>query len=177
MSYTEVWLFSEGDDDHRFLEHLIVPLLEREYTCVTHYDYAQTSPPKVAKFLSHLQHQGIDYIFFGDIDSHPCITLCKQRLEERYGVPDLENIIIVVREIESWYLAGIDCKRRRKLGLQNMPRQTDNLSKEQFNSSTPSKARTRIALKHKILEAFCVSLARKNNRSFRYFTDKYDLCN
>ena len=78
----------------------------------------------------------------------------------------------MVKEIESWYLAGLDEKALKKLGIHKRIRTTDNVTKEEFNQLIP-KNMPRIEFMRKILESYNVEIAKERNRSFGYFLNKW----
>ena len=177
MSYSEIWLFFEGRDDERFLERLVVPSLEREYTCVILYPYAQKKRQNVVKFLTNLQRRGIDYIFFRDMNSCPCATKSKDELHAKYTVLDLNRVVVVISAIEGWYLAGLGPDEADQLKA-SVPSRTDNIGHAEFDRIVPEHyERSRIPFMRDIIDVFAIDVARDNNPSFRYFTDKYDLAN
>jgi hypothetical protein len=85
-----------------------------------------------------------------------------------------EKIRIVIREIESWYLAGLnnDACRKLKIPVFN---DTNEVIKEKFDSLIPKKFQESridfmqelLALKHYDLET-----AKQKNRSFHYLFQK-----
>jgi hypothetical protein len=59
-----------------------------------------------------------DYLFFKDIDDATCATRSKGDLQARlqYLVPE-DRIVIVIKEIEGWYLAGLTVRASQKLNI------------------------------------------------------------
>jgi len=86
---------------------------------------------------------------------------------------DPENILVVIKEIESWYLAGLDDHACITLDLKPCTL-TDGITKEQFNSLIPKKFDSRVNFMIEILKIFSIETAKTKNRSFRYFIEKYD---
>ncbi len=64
------------------------------------------------------------------------MTARKQKTVGKYARLDEGRIQVVVEEIESWYLAGLDDERSEKLGMRRF-RATDTVSKEQFDALIP----------------------------------------
>jgi len=172
MTYKRLWVLLEGNDDERFFERVIKPIFENTYDFVRPWQYAQKRAEKVKNFLRSIKSIGSDYFFWGDINSLPCVTAKKTRIKRRYGARvDIDNVIIVVQEIESWYLAGLDNKSCKELGLRIF-RSTDNITKEQFNSLMPKKFDSRIDFMVEMLKRFRTEKAKQKNRSFSYFMAK-----
>ena len=172
MAYRRLWVLLEGNDDERFFERVIKPIFEKKYDSVRSWLYAQKQTKTVKNLLRSIKAMGSDYFFWGDINSLPCMTAKKNRITKRYGAGlDINNIIIVVKEIESWYLAGLDDKARKELGIRTFSN-TDNITKEKFEELIPKKFDSRIDLMMEILKRFSVETAKQKNRSFNYFMSK-----
>ena len=169
MSYRRLWVFVEGSDDERFFTSVIEPICQETYSFVKPFRYAQEKAEKVQAFLQSVRSMRSDYLLWGDINSLPCVTAKKDRLIADHGQAlTAKNIIVVIKEIESWYLAGLDSEASKKLGIK-VPGKTDELTKEDFDSLVPRKFDSRIDFMIEVLKRFSVATARKKNRSFDYF--------
>jgi hypothetical protein len=82
------------------------------------------------------------------------------------------NTLVVVREIESWCLAGL--KDDNPLGLR-VPTDTSRLTKEQFNDAMPKGFDSRIAYMIEVLKHFDIRTATTRSRSFLYFAQRCGL--
>ena len=172
MKYKQVWILLEGDDDERFFEVIIKPALENKYDFVRAWQYAQEPRKRTRDFLKSIKAMNSDYLFLADINDLPCVTAKKQKIVKKYNnIIDVRTVIVVVKEIESWYLAGLDDKSCKELKIRTI-RRTDNITKEQFNKRIPQKFDSRIDFMVEILKRFFVETAKKKNRSFAYFTKK-----
>jgi len=80
----------------------------------------------------------------------------------------------VVKEIESWYLAGLDDDASSFLGLPAFSA-TDTVTKEDFNELIPEKFDSRIDFMMEMLKYFLPGVAVGKNRSFAYFIHKHHL--
>jgi hypothetical protein len=167
-----VWV--EGNDDQRLMEVVAKPSFQEVYRYVAIRSYAQMKKSDVNKFLRATPYLPADYIFVGDLDNAQCITQRKAILQQEFPPLDAANIIVVSREIESWYLAGITNEACRSLGIK-APAATDTLSKEEFNQFMPNRFDSRIDWMREILENFSIETARTRNSSFEYFARKYQL--
>ena len=83
-----------------------------------------------------------------------------------------DNIFVVIKEIESWYLAGLDKETLKKLGISYSEKRTDLLTKERFDQLMSNKYVSRIDFMQEILENFQVETAKQKNKSFNYFFKK-----
>ncbi len=174
MSAHRLYLFVEGNDDERFFANVIVPLLEPRYKSVHIVKFACMKRVNVCRLIRSIHRMNDEYLLFADIDNEPGVKAKKHILMERFDALDSRNIVVIIREIESWYLAGLDEAAERDLSL---PRHlsTDSLSKEYFNSHIPRRFVSRIAFMLEILTRFSVLVACGKNRSFRYFITRYHL--
>ena len=106
MPYKRLYLLVEGDDDARFVDRVVIPRLRSRYDFVQSWKFAQERRKKVNAFLKSIKAMGAEYLLLADINAHPCFPKKRTALQEAF--PELEGgkTVIVVREIESWYLAG-----------------------------------------------------------------------
>jgi hypothetical protein len=168
-----IYVFLEGDGDERFFNMILRPMLDCGYAAVVAWQYAQRSKEDVIKALQSVRDGKADYLFLRDIDTCPCVTAGKQDLLERYrNRIDPSRAVVVSREIESWYLAGLDDESRRKLEISpNRHRHTDHLTKEQFVALMPAKFDSVVDFMNEILSRFDVGEAKNRNQSFCYLMD------
>ncbi|MDW8120810.1 MAG: hypothetical protein RMK62_00670 [Armatimonadota bacterium] len=168
-----LFIFVEGAADERFFRTVVVPLLqEKGYGC-TIVRYAEAERTHINRLLKSITEAGGDYIFVADINASPCVTAKKDLLCKRYPMLSRDRTVIVIREIESWYVAGPDPRSRRRFGIQK-EEATDHLTKDQVEKSVPLRYRgSKAYLHYEMLKRFDVSLVKKNNASFQYFLRKY----
>ncbi|MBN1508993.1 MAG: hypothetical protein JW955_19255 [Sedimentisphaerales bacterium] len=174
MNRRLVLVFLEGADDERFFDGVIRPILAQRYDNVVPWKYAQRSKDDVKKALKSVQDQKANCLFLVDINTHPCVSARKQGLLDTYGKRiDPSWIVVVVSEIESWYLAGLDDEHALELGLSPV-HHTDRLTKEQFAGMVPRRLDSVAAFMNEILKSFRIETAKTRNRSFCYFMDKLE---
>ncbi|RDV80898.1 hypothetical protein [Ammonifex thiophilus] len=178
-----LYIFVEGPRDEDFFRRAIVgPYLSESYA-VHIVKYAEKKSPfknigGLIKTIRRRKEKGedLEYIFVVDLDECPCITGRKQDILQKFSsvLGNLEEarreldrrILVVVKEIESWYLAGLN-------GDENLPETTEELTKEDFEKLAQDKRCSHIELMNRILDNFSVEIAAKKNRSFCYFCNKY----
>jgi predicted ATP-dependent endonuclease of OLD family len=170
-----MWIFVEGKDDRRFVNAILLPILKKEYDYVDAWEYAQEPPKKTIDFLRAMKSMKSDCLFLADIDDSPCVTAKKDRLLERFRhALEPAEAFVVAKEIESWYVAGVDDQACRELGIASLSR-TDNLTKEQFRRMMPKRFNDSVVdFTREILQEFRIELARVKNRSFGYLMDKLE---
>lgn len=172
MYNKQLFIFLEGDDDERFFENIVRPLLQNRYSIVRFWKYSQKKQEKVANFIKSINAMNADYIFTGDLNSAPCITFKKGKITNEYNQIAEDKIIIVAKEIESWYLAGLDENTSKKLSIRKKIRSTDTITKEDFNRLIP-KSMPRIEFMRKILDNYNIEIGKEKNSSFGYFLNKW----
>lgn len=173
MGYIRLFILVEGDDDERFFEKIIEPKLQEKYNFVKTWRYATLKKEKIDNFLRSIRAMDADYIYVTDINNSSCVTAKKQETQEKLRNIDGDRIIVVIKEIEGWYLGGLDNTGSQKFGIPSYSA-TDNITKEQFNSSIPKRFDSRIEFLLEILKIFSIEIAKQKNGSFRYFIEKYN---
>ena len=164
----------EGPDDERFFDRLIRPIYEHIYDYVQHWEYSQQKLEKVNGFLNSINPiPHADYIFVADMDDSPCITAKKERITSQFKKLSEDRILVVCREIESWYLAGLNDDSRRQIKIRRRFNKTDRISKEQFDSMMPEGFDSKIDFMQEIMKLFDRETASTKNTSFEYFMRKY----
>ncbi len=173
MPYRRLFILIEGDDEERFIQAVLEPLFLSQYDHVQVWQYAQETPRKTRNLIRSIQSMGADCIFIRDFDRGPCITSIKEAVQKKYGKHiNAESILVVVREIEGWYAAGINSDAAAELDIDALAT-TDDLTKEQFNQSAPKRFGSSIVFKREVLKRFDMDTARRKNKSFAYFHRKY----
>ncbi len=179
MNYSLLYLWVEGSDDERFMQKVVCPQFRQHYQSIQIIQYSKKSYQERAKFLNSIIKMGADYIYFADINSKPCVTAKKQEIKAGLQNIEEDKIVIVVKEIESWYLAGVSRSHYKLLGVDRFYQKyktSDNANKEKFEQLMSNNFDSRIDFMQEILKHFNLETARNNNSSFQYFFDKYRSC-
>jgi hypothetical protein len=179
VQYRRLYVLVEGNDDERLIERIIKPELEKRYHSVQLYRYAVQPPKKIENFLKSIVSMKADYMILTDINHSPCVTQRKNLLKTKKIKSRLvedDKIIVVIKEIESWYLAGLERETLKKLGISYSEKRTDSLTKERFDRLISDKYVSRIDFMQEILENFQVETAKQKNKSFNYFITKSNIC-
>ena len=172
MEYKGLFIWVEGEDDARFFENIMIPQLQKEYNFVKMIRYATMKREKINNFLKSIKLMSADYICVTDINSSPCVTSKKQKVKNNIRNIDEDRIIIVIKEIESWYLAGLSDIGSKKIKMRIF-RTTDTITKEQFNNLIPKNV-SRVNFMLEILKIFSIKIAKRKNKSFRYYIKKHN---
>jgi len=166
----------EGEDDIRFFGRIIKPLFVTRYDSVEIIPYASIKRSKVNNFLKSVRIMKNDYIFVADIDTERSVRDKKQLLYYHFSHVEGSSIVVVIKEIESWYYAGLSDESAQNLAVPDLSF-TDELTKEDFNRLIPRKYDSRIDFMFEILKYFSIDTARQKNHSFRFFINRYHLRN
>jgi hypothetical protein len=172
MPYTRLFLLVEGDDDERFVKRIVIPKLGARYDFVQAWKFAQERKEKVNAFLRSIKSMGADYLLLADLNTYPCFPKKKEALLQVFTELESTKTVIVVREIESWYLAGLEDDN--PLGVQ-VPTDASGVTKEQFNDTMPKGLDSRIAYMIEVLKHFDIRTAVARNPSFLYFAQRCGL--
>jgi hypothetical protein len=174
--YKKLYIFVEGVDDNRFFDRIAKILLMDKYNEIEIREYSQKTGEYINAFLKSIEKMGADYICQSDLDEAPCASKRKEKLIEKFSSFEESKIIVVKIEIESWYLALLDdnvCKRF-KIKPSDI-KNTDHITKEQFDMLIPRKFDSRVDFMVEILNCASIETARQRNTSFKYFVDKHCL--
>ena len=173
MVSRSLYVLLEGNDDERFFQRLLKPSLQMTYHKVRFWKYAREKRSRTLKFIRSLGKIGADFIFVRDIDSVPSVGLKKREIQESYdnAIPD-QSIVVVVMEIEGWYMAGPDPDYLGHLGIPIREWSTDSLTKEMFNQLIPPRM-SRIEFMNELLEHYDIDRGMRRNTSFSYFVEHW----
>ncbi len=176
MITSPLLILVEGADDMRFFERIIVPPLKRKFTDVKIWPYSKVCKERVKSFIKSIISMNGEYILVADIDSLPCVSEKKGWICEKYDTVDPKKIVIVVSEIESWYLCGIKPEDLRKIGIRNdQCKKIDNkncVTKEQFEKIIPESS-TRTNFLISVLDLYDLQRAKNKNPSLNYFYENW----
>ncbi|MCM3150278.1 hypothetical protein [Bacillus pumilus] len=176
MGYMKLIVFVEGFYDRYFFSEIIQPSLQSKYNHIQIIEYANDDLIKVDNYLKTLNQMrslGFDYIFIADMDNCCEYKQKKQKLKNKFKNVDVESIFLVMKEIEGWYLSGLDEKNKQKLRFK--PRQDcNNILKESFESSIPN-GKTKNDFLSEVIKVFKISVAKKQSPSFEYLCQNLGL--
>jgi hypothetical protein len=174
MKAGRLFILVEGNDDQRFFSRIIRPLFLHEYASVELISYASMKSAKVCRYIKGLMALRYDFIVVADIDQEPTVHHKKKVLMARFCNLHPDRVMVIVKEIESWYLAGLDDHASTVIGVRRLEH-TDFLTKEHFNRWIPRQYNSRIAFMVDCLQHFSIPVAIEKNKSFHYFIRHYHL--
>lgn len=174
LAKNRLYIWVEGFDDEIFFQRVICPLLEERYDYIQIIKYSGKNQTWQKNFLKNIDIMNDNYVFTADIDRAKCISTKKDSIKSKVTNIDESKIIVVIQEIESWYLAGLDDDACRLLGIKLKDNSTDFITKEDFNRLIPKRFQaSRINFMVEILDLFNINIAKQRNSSLKYFCDKY----
>lgn len=165
----KIALWAEGASDRRFFDAIIKPKLARHFDVVKIVEYSVRFS-QVNKLLQSMSHQGFEYLFVADQDETPCIGVRREKLRKRFPALDPTRIVVVRREIEAWYMAGVGKDAALGLRLKSLPQNCE--TKEQFLNLVAEPFTSSLDLMIELLGVFDYRLACEKNRSFAYLDSK-----
>jgi hypothetical protein len=174
--YKELFIFVEGYKDTLLFSKIVELIFRKQYNWVSLIEWAPKELSKTDNYFKSIKSESwdADYIFVTDINDAPCVTAKKGEIKRRFGSVDKDRIAVVKREIESWYLAGLDEDKCKDLKIPSF-RVTDDVTKEQFGKLISEGFGSEIYFMQELLKSFDIETAKKKNKSFRYFVEKYGL--
>jgi hypothetical protein len=144
---------------------------------ITKYDkvkiikYREVKREKIDTYIKSIKSMNNTYLYLTDFDYGPCTSHIKDDIRKQLPNTTNDRIIVVKRQIESWYAAGLDNSACRKLKIHF--NDTEVITKEQFRQSMPNEFNSVINFMIEVLRYFSTDIARKRNASFDYFFRKF----
>jgi predicted ATP-dependent endonuclease of OLD family len=174
MGYRQLYLFVEGPDDKRFFNRIIRELLSLKYDYIKLIEYAGLSKKELIGFTRGLKGGESDYMFVSDLNDAPCVSIRKEKIIQKYRNKQIakEKIVVVVKKIEGWYLAGLNEDNSKRLRTGNT-RNTEKIDKIAFDNARRKKFDSREDFMIELLNCYSVETATTKNRSFKYFIEKF----
>lgn len=167
-----IYILIEGNDDERLFSAKIKPEILNYYDYVKFIKWTHQKRDYIDRYIKSIKSMESDYIFIHDFNNSPCIANRKEKIKNAFKSLDENRIFIIVQEIESWYLAGLDEEASKNLKIKNL-KDTNFITKEQFNKLKPNKFHSRIDFMKEVLKNFSIETAKIKNKSFKYFFAKH----
>jgi len=167
-----IYILVEDLTDLKFCEAIIEPILNNKYTAVLFYKYARKKKDRIKQFIKSLNYDKLDYYILGDIDKNYNIENALKLIYEKTGkITKKENIILVIKEIECWYLAGLSDDLIKRYTISLDLSDTQKYCKEDFDEIIPA-GQSKIIFTNAILQTYNNKIAPSRNASLRCFLTK-----
>ncbi len=167
-----IYILVEDDWDRDYYEKILEPKLYEKYNQVIPYKYIRKPKPEVIKYVKVMLKIGADYYVLTDLNHSPSIECAKEKVSKRMGnLIDYDNIIVVIKEIECWIMAGMKDSILKQCPMSLNISNTEIYDKEEFlpmMSHNPSVFYTRI------LNTYDIDKALERNSSLTYFVNRID---
>ena len=162
----------EGPTDQMFFDNAIKKELEETYSKIHFIHYATRSNESNKMLVKILKQERLSYAVIADKNSALCSTDKKTSTIKRTGA-DSDKIIVVKTEIESWCAAGLNQSDAKSLNVV-FRTNTEEVTKEMlYSMMSKDKFQFKTDFLREILKKFSIEEAKKNNRSFQYFCQKF----
>ena len=165
-------MFVEGPTDQMFFENAIKKEMEETYSKIRFIMYARRPKEEIKRLIQTLKNGKTPYVVVTYINSALCSTDKKTSIITRTGA-DSDKIIVVKTEIESWCAAGLNQSDAESLNVV-FRTDTEDVTKEMlYSMMLEGRFQSKIDFLREILKKFSIEEAKRNNRSFQYFCQKF----
>jgi len=167
-----IFVLIEGNDDLAFFESVLKPYFEKDYFVAIPYRYSIKPNADVNKLIESSRSMKYDYLVFADLDTTKCVSTKKESLLKSYKKFEEKKIVIVKKEIESWYIAGIKDKKIKGF-RKSYAQKSETVDKEKFLEIFLKHYDSKLDLFQEILKYYSLETAIQNNSSLKYLFTKH----
>lgn len=128
-----IYVLVEGSDDKRFVNNVLSPLLKEKYGSYKVWEYAKKKDEAINNFIRSINSMNCDCLFLVDSDYSEAEDI-KRKYLTKFTQLQEDKISVVLREIEAWYLSGIDEESFSKKLSKRIPNDTSHITKEMFDT-------------------------------------------
>ena len=150
---------------------VLTPIFRSHYDHVEIWEYSQQTSAKFSRLLQAIISMNDDYLLIRDMDNRPCVTATKEEIASRISAVSWDRVVVVPREIEAWYLAGLNEAACDELGIDRVS-EIDTVTKERFDQFVGGRRQHQPTM-IEILRHYDVQVARQRSPSFAYFWQKH----
>lgn len=174
MDYKLIYFFIEGYYDRLFFKNIIEPILKEYGYLVELVEYSRKKSQETMRFINSIERMAFaDYLFISDLDKVKNVNTKIKQLVNTYDNLDENKVVIVIKEIESWYLAGLSSDVSEKIRIKSYPN-TEKIGKDKFYSIIRHlKNDNKIECYMDILDLYSLDIAKQKNNSFRFFIENF----
>ncbi|KKK41318.1 hypothetical protein LCGC14_2735510, partial [marine sediment metagenome] len=169
-----IGIFLEGDDDKRFFEKILKPFFSNFYP-----DYifniiryrANKSDEIIKNYIKSFRDDEWKFFFLRDFDRGPCYSEIFNKTIECFEQLEEDEIFIVCKSIEGWYLAGVNDIFLRERGVNEHFEDTEKISKFGLKRLFP-RGTTMTTIMINMLKDYDINIAIEKNQSLRRTINK-----
>lgn len=172
-----VLLLVEGPTDRRFFERIILPRARQRGLRFRVVEWSTLTMGERRRIVEDAKRANRKYGFVADQDDHPCVSSKKRSLRRTMDFLADERIHVVTREIEGWYLAGLNQRASAQAGVSwsAINGGTERIRSTSIAAIDKESFRTRDQLLLAALELFDFYRAVRVSPSFRKVCQRLDL--
>ena len=166
----------EGNRDEDFISWIVKPIMMGlgKYRDVITYKFQRIPKHINEGYIEAVISMNDDVLCLTDIKGFQRKDHKKEQVQrDHIGNIGDDKVIVVIKEIESWYLAGASklCCRRLRIGYYD---RTDNVDKNKFHEIIAhTKFKPRWVCCLEMLRNYDVTQAKQRNKSFNCFHENY----
>ena len=170
-----IGIFLEGNDDKRFFEKILESFFNSKFPNYIFHKirHSEKADDKIIQYINSFREEECKVIFFKDYDKSPCYTEILERTIQCFEQLEQNEIFIVRKSIEGWYLAGVNETFLRDKGVNEHFEDTENISKHRFKALFP-RGTTISTLMIEILEDYDIRTAIEKNSSLKRLVEKFE---
>lgn len=157
--------FCEGSDDVLFIETIIVPIASKSFDKKMVHETACLKDDKVSAFIQTYRRNGYKIVFLVDQDNTACLLDVVNRVTAKFPLLNKDDVYVVQREIESWYMAGCKEANCEKLRIPHFAK-PDETGKADMAAAAKAANTSSFPLMSKLMGCYSVPHARSRCRSF-----------
>lgn len=165
-----IYVLVEGSDDVRFVDRVLRPILEPKFGLVKTWEYAKKKDEAINGFIKSIQSMQEECLFLVDADNKSQAQIIST-YTSKFNNLCSSKVNVVLREIEAWYLSGINEKTTTLKLAKSIPKDTSSITKEMFD--TYFMRTTGMEAKVESLNTYDVTLACQRSPSFKQLYNKY----
>ncbi|EIV8615714.1 hypothetical protein MA795_001127 [Vibrio vulnificus] len=128
-----IYVLVEGADDRRFVNKVLSPFLKEKYGSYNVWEYAKKKDESINNFIKSINSMKCDCLFLVDSDNSDSEDI-KTKYLTKFNQLHEDKISVVLREIEAWYLSGINEETFSKKLSKKIPSDTSHITKEMFDT-------------------------------------------
>ena len=182
MSENKLFILVESEYDTLFFKKIIQESLEQSYNEIEFFEYARIPLKITENIIKSRVEMNFNYFFLTDLDTSSCFPEKKDFISRYIPILNNEKIIVVIKEIESWMIAGIvkevlyDLGSKKEivtsLGIHKRRFCSNDFYANDFDKIVPRLMSKKLFVMN-LLDLYDIRKAKERNNSFRYFFEKF----
>ena len=182
MSENKLLILVEWEYDTLFFNKIILEYLEQSYDKIEFFEYARIPDKITENIIKSKVEMNFNYIYLKDLDASSCFPEKKDFIITSIPTLNNEKIVVVIKEIESWMIAGIvkeilyDLGSKKEivtsLGIHKRRFCSNDFYANDFDKLVPRLMSKKLFVMN-LLDFYDIRMAKERNNSFKYFFEKF----